>query len=194
MRPIPASAPHWNYFLALCDDVRQLGRSVELDPRNFRTFSLEILRLLLATCSEIDVVQRLFCAKLDPKAKPNNIDGYSSIVLSKYPSFESMIVDIPQHGIELTPWLGWAKGHNPDWWRAHNNVKHTRSSHFDQANLGNLLHALAGLHVLLVYYQQKGLGEVSLQHSDSQFLVLSDKNPLKRTAGVNLQKHHYRLP
>lgn len=34
------------------------------------------------------------------------------------------------------------------WWREYNGVKHQRLENFDQANLGNLLEALAALHIL----------------------------------------------
>ena len=52
------SLQHWNYFLALESDLGKLARFVEPTEANFRTFSLEIVRLFLAACSEIDVVAK----------------------------------------------------------------------------------------------------------------------------------------
>ena len=46
---------------------------------------------------------------------------------------------------------------NPDWWQKHQLVKHQRDQHFAAANLGNVLHAAAGLLVFLTYWHQPEL-------------------------------------
>ncbi len=37
---------HWNYLLALDADATELSRYIEFTPKNYKTYSLEIARLL----------------------------------------------------------------------------------------------------------------------------------------------------
>jgi len=50
---------HWAYFLALEEDLHRLSRFVEISESNFSTHSIECARLLLASCSEAEVVLKL---------------------------------------------------------------------------------------------------------------------------------------
>ncbi len=57
---------YWNYYLELEDQLIQTKRFVDFDISNYKTFSIEYLKLLQATCSEIDVVAKIIAEKLDP--------------------------------------------------------------------------------------------------------------------------------
>ena len=50
---------YWNYYLELEDQLIQTKRFVDFDISNYKTFSIEYLKLLQATCSEIDVVAKI---------------------------------------------------------------------------------------------------------------------------------------
>ena len=56
-----ATQLHWNYFLALEADVCKLSRYIELQKDNYETYSIELVRILFAACSEIEVVMKLLC-------------------------------------------------------------------------------------------------------------------------------------
>jgi hypothetical protein len=62
------------------------------------------------------------------------------------------VVAIPRYGLDLRPWSNWQNARNPDWWGDHNKVKHERGEHFSRANLKNVLNAMAGLFLLVLYY------------------------------------------
>ena len=66
-------------------------------------------------------------------------------------------VHMPAHGLTFRPWANWAKRPlaSPVWWTANNNVKHHRGQNFSEANLKNVLNAIAGLLLLLVLYQSQ---------------------------------------
>lgn len=153
------SAQHWNYFKAICDDVEKLGRYVELGPDNYKTYSLEIVRLLFATCSEIDVILKLLCAKIVPGTKADNIKAYCPIITDKYHLFTKTPIEAAALSCCFVPWENWTSADPPAWWIANNKVKHRRNEFFHTANVGNLLHAVAGLLVVLCYYQEKALNE-----------------------------------
>ena len=48
--------------------------------------------------------------------------------------------------IELAPFTEMAKEKAPEWWSAHNTVKHDRMQEFPRGNLENALNALAALY------------------------------------------------
>jgi len=148
---------HWNYFLALEDDVVRLSRYLEPTQDNFDAYSLESARILFAAASEVDVVSKRLCQKLNSKSKSSKITQYKNEILSVYPQLVSSIVEIPRFGLTFTPWVQWKIEESPLWWRAYNNVKHHRDTHFAEASLKNTLNAVAGLFVvLLFFYRNEG--------------------------------------
>ncbi len=143
---------HWNYFLALEDDVVRLSRYLEPTTDNFDSYSLELARILFAAASEVDVVAKRLCQDLNAEGNANNITTYKKEILAVHPQMVSAVVEIPRFGLTLTPWVQWKTDPSPLWWRAYNNVKHHRHTHFAEASLKHTLNAVAGLFVLLLFY------------------------------------------
>lgn len=143
---------HWNYFLALEDDVIRLSRYLEPTKDNFDSYSLELARILFAAASEVDVVAKRLCQELNSKSRPDSITKYKSEILAAQPQMTSAVVEIPRFGLTFTPWKQWKADPSPRWWRAYNNVKHHRHTHFPEASLEHTLNAVAGLFVLLLFY------------------------------------------
>jgi hypothetical protein len=144
------------------------SRQVEFEQPNFRTYSVALVRLYLSIGSEIDVVAKLLCQRdgVDPKAE--NIDQYRKSLQPKYPHLATLTIflrPIPERDKGLTPWDAWnnTPPANPTWWTMHNKVKHERNAYFEEANLGNVLNAAAGLLVLLIYFYKPELQKGYLQ-------------------------------
>ncbi|MEI7728349.1 MAG: hypothetical protein WCO56_02210 [Verrucomicrobiota bacterium] len=185
------TTPHWDYFLALCDDVQKTGRYVEIASENHHAFSVEFVRLLLAIGSEIDVVAKQLCIKISPSSKAANINEYRAELTAKYPAFSTVSVNISRATIALVPWVAWAKGQNPVWWQYYNNVKHQRHRYYKEANQLNTLNSLAGLFVLLGYFYAEEMDRFELTpfpdllHFDSKY-----RGSVSRT----IMERQYRLP
>jgi hypothetical protein len=145
---------HWNYFLALESDVERLARFVEFTGNNFGTYSIEMAHLFLAAASEVDVVGKQLCSLADAASNAGNIEQYRAVLRCKFPEIEDSVVTVPRYGLELRPWDNWRCNETPDWWREHNKVKHQRGEHFALANLKNVLNAMAGLFLLVLYYHR----------------------------------------
>lgn len=145
-----SSYHYWQHFLALEADFANTCRFVELSSKNYETFSIEFAKLLLAISSEIDVLCKLTCERIDPTAPRANIDDYRKCLLA-HTKIVSEEVLVRRYDVVLTPWGSWGTGHNPTWWQAYNNVKHERNRFFSQANLENCLNAISGLFVLVLY-------------------------------------------
>lgn len=152
---------HWSYFLALEEDLQRLSRFVEFNSNNFATFSLEMAHLLLASSSEIDVVLKMLCKPFAPTAQ--NEEGYRSSIPKQIPDFTKVKIEIRRYDLVLQPWQSWDSNQTPIWWTAYNKVKHERDSHYEKANLENVLQAMAGLFVsnLYLYKDLANTGELS---------------------------------
>lgn len=143
---------HWNYFLALEDDLNQLSRYLEPTQANFNAYSLELARVLFAAASEVDVVAKRLCKQVKTTSKADNINQYKKEIMGRYPEIAGSCVSIPKFGLSLSPWEQWGKDSNPVWWKAYNDVKHKRHTHFAQANLKNTLNAVSALFALLLFF------------------------------------------
>ncbi len=144
--------PHWNYLLALDADLVELSRYIEFHKKNFPCYSIEVARVLLASASEVDVVCKLLCKKINPASSASNIHAYRNEIKAEFPSIPKFNVLLPRFALTLRPWDEWKKRDGvPFWWTAYNKVKHERHSEFHQASLKNTLNAVSGLFVMLLY-------------------------------------------
>jgi hypothetical protein len=152
---VEESLLHWNYFLALSDDLETVSRYIEFAKTNFGTYSIELAHLLLASASEVDVVLKGICKIIDPNSNPENINQYREIIIPVLPDICRLKALIPRFGISLTPWANWEQPKkNPDWWHSYNNVKHQRAEYYSEANLENVLNSLGGLMITnFVFYK-----------------------------------------
>jgi hypothetical protein len=151
---VKESLLHWNYFLALETDLQNVSRYIEFKENNFKTYSIELAHLLLASASEVDVVMKEACRLLDPSKNPRNINDYREIITRCMPQVKREVVYIPRFGLSFKPWTNWTKAKNPFWWGSYNNVKHQRNNHFEEANLKNVLNAMGGLLITVFYYYE----------------------------------------
>lgn len=165
---------HWNYFLALDSEVENLSRYIEFTTDNFKTYSIELTRFLLSVASEVDVVAKLLCNRVDPTAKAHNITDYRNILNSKFPKIRDMKILIPRYGLELIPWDNWKNDKSPDWWSAYNDVKHQRDINFKKANLNNTLNSISGLLCLLLYYYKDEAKNGALIPNPNLFFISNE--------------------
>jgi hypothetical protein len=148
---------HWNYFLALEDDLAKVSRYIEFSESNYDTYSIELAHLLLAAASEVDVVLKILCDEVSPEITHDNINKYRQTIQAKQSHLIGEHCTIPRYGLKLTPWTEWDRNResNPIWWQSYNKVKHHRDSDFDKANLKNVLDAMAGLALANLYLQRR---------------------------------------
>ncbi len=162
---------HWNYFLPIEEDLLNISRYIEFSEPNFQTYSIELARILLVASSEIDVVAKQLCAKLEPGSSANRITDYQAILTRNIAILPEVVATIPRFELTLKPWSNWQRGNVPLWWNAYNNVKHQRHTHFSDANLKNTINAAAGLFTLLLFYYRTEAEEGSLYPNPQLFRV-----------------------
>jgi hypothetical protein len=102
------TAQHWNYFLALESDVSTVSRYLEPAQANFEAYSLELARLLFAAASEVDVVCKQLCRRLNAESIASGINAYREEITRHYPEIASARVSIPKFGLSFLPWERWS--------------------------------------------------------------------------------------
>ncbi len=152
---VKESLIHWNYYLALESDLAQVARYIEFNKNNFKTYSIELAHILLASSSEVDVIAKKICELIDPTIRANNIDQYKIIINENIRGFKNEKAFIPRFGLTFIPFSNWKLVKNPKnplWWRSYNHVKHQRDNYFYEANLKNVINSLGGLLITTFYY------------------------------------------
>ena len=145
---------HLDFFYSLVDNFENTTRYVTLADDNQSTYSIEFLRLLLDTCSEIDDLAKLYCEGKSPGSlgKQPTINEWRSVILQVNSHFPRTRISVAGRKA-IVPWEPWGRTpepENPAFWKAYNNVKHNRSDHFRDANLENVVNALCGLTALCI--------------------------------------------
>jgi len=143
---------HWNFFLAVEEDLHQLSRFIEFTADNFETHSLELARILFAAAAEVDVVAKQLCERLVPGCHASNMHKYETLLAEHLPLLGEARVTIPRHGLTFQPWTNLQVPSVPVWWKAYNEVKHQRHEKYTSANLKNALNAVAGLFLITLFH------------------------------------------
>src|SRR5262245_292003 len=92
---------HWNYFLAIEEDLVRLSRYVEFHPDNFGCYSIETARILLAAGAEVDVTCKRMCRVFEPESDADRMSGYRVVLLERFPDLAKFGVGVPRFGLSL---------------------------------------------------------------------------------------------
>lgn len=187
---------YWNYYLELEEQFQLTQKYVTFDQLNFRTFSVEYIKLLQAVCSEIDVVAKEIALFFEPgfeNEKNPNIQRWGYILQNRMSSIISTTI-IFNDEIRVCPWKGFgyekyvaSKGSTRyrlkpgcstlGWWKDYNEIKHKRTSigvsgnaNYTKANLRNMILAYAALFTLESQFAEHlvSQGQLDLSMFESQ--------------------------
>lgn len=186
---------YWNYYLELERQLDSTKRYIEFDKHNFNTYSIEYLKLLQATCSEIEVVGKEISSEIGLDYKDAYIQKIGYNVQQIFPDLDSKTVRIGD--CVLTPWekfkcekytdkqkrvrYGFSKNmSSPKWWTAYNKTKHERTSTFEKdktnyarANLGNIINAMGGLFILEMLFMEHLADGEAFSYEQSKLFELA---------------------
>lgn len=188
------SMRYWDYYCALESDCKHISRFIEFSDHNLKTNSIELTRLLLSSCSEIDVLFKEICSELADDRKAENINDYQEIIKEKLPELINEKVNIGFNFTEIQPFAAWNEDTTPNWWRMHNKVKHERSKYYKEANLDNALNAVSALFLTVNYYYKIILEEKinesltrEFTFKDLTMILKSDSNFIRFMADYYVQ-------
>jgi len=141
----------WHHFLSLEDDLDVISQYIEIDKRNYGVFSIKLLKLYLASGSELDIMFKQMIKKYTLK-DGESIIKYRKSILQRFPSFYKTSVYVYGTDIAIKPYECWEKSHELAWWQMYQKVKHDRGVFFERANLENVLNCMAGLMIVNMYF------------------------------------------
>ncbi|MGO2225985.1 MAG: hypothetical protein ACTH4C_03720 [Psychrobacter celer] len=146
----------WSHYLSLENSLKEISEYISIHKENYKSYSFKNMQLYFAVCTDIDSIFKHIRdnLKLKPIRHPNM--GHHREMLSKhFPiiSESNIFLDISNEKLTFQPFeLLSEEDEAFEWWSAYNNVKHQRPENFYQANIKNLLNALAALHILNLVY------------------------------------------
>ena len=152
---------YWDYYNVLESDLIACQRYVAFEANNLGVYSLEFMRLLFSVCSEVEVLCKHLCQRIDPTSRRENMTDFRTTIEPALSLSNFQVQDLVRREI-FPPFVHWKEKDSPSWWRTYNDVKHDRSAHFKAATLEHSLNALAGLYVLNLYYHHTAVAEAEL--------------------------------
>lgn len=140
----------WYFFLSLEKDLQETSRYIEPNGQE-QAYSFEFYKIIMLACTEIETAFKQICNSIDEHNKCGHIGEYRSTILEKYPRIVETLIFVPRwNGKNLYPFKDWEK-RSPEWWAAHQKIKHSRFSSLPKATYENAVTALAALFVLIMY-------------------------------------------
>lgn len=143
---------YWNCFISIEDDLYRLSRYIEFDEKNEKVFSIELVRLLISSSSEFEVVAKELCNLKDPTKANDNINHIKNNLLFFYPDIYDLEIIVPRFGLSYKPLSNWKNNKSLAWWTSYNSVKHQRNEKYEQANLKNVINSIGALYIINLYY------------------------------------------
>ncbi|GLR65626.1 hypothetical protein GCM10010909_03040 [Acidocella aquatica] len=143
-------------FMIIQRDLEKIFEYIEPSESSLKAYSYRIHELLMRTCIEIEanfkaiLAENLFIPEKNKYGQIYNIRVYKKV--NKTHHLSSYEVSLPIWNGEkriLKPFHSWIEGKTPVWYQAYNNSKHDRLEKFKEANLENLIDAVAGLLALI---------------------------------------------
>ncbi|EHH2481196.1 hypothetical protein J7X22_001181 [Vibrio parahaemolyticus] len=161
-----------SYYQSFEKDIEQLSRYINISEDNYSVYSVELTRLYLSICSEVDVALKVLCDTVSKDA-PKGMRGYVEVIRDKLPQLIEAKVNFIDYRVSFLPWDELASNDNVQWWSDHNKVKHHRMEHYKKANLGNVLNAFCALYTINVYilFELKRQESPEWHYNFSQFLT-----------------------
>jgi hypothetical protein len=140
-------------FEILCSDFRRLTEYVEPTDANLKTYSHRLYELLLRACTDFESVckEELVVTGYTKSPAKMDINDYKTLERRLHlERFSVGVLSWRPAPVYLHPFASWSTAASPlGWYKAYNTVKHNRHSQFEEANLDQVRHSLAGLFAML---------------------------------------------
>lgn len=169
---------YWPVYERLESEFCDLTFFISLEDRQLDVFSMKLAELLLRIGQECENSGKTLATQLGLYPASGTVERLTfpplgDLLCSAVPLntktveviwvYQSLTVK------SLTPFKTWsATGSiNPTWYQAYNGLKHDRNTKFQEAKLGNVLEALAGLFILNLWLRKDNI------ERDSEWIELA---------------------
>lgn len=160
----------WSHYLSLENNLKEISEYIAIHKANYESYSFKNMQLYFSVCTDIDSILKHIRGNLnlEPVKQPN-MGHHRKMLLKHFPIIGQVKVflDISNEKRTLQPFKPLPnEDESFEWWSAYNDVKHQRPEKFNQANIKNLLNALAALHILNLLYAISSKEEYLTNHED----------------------------
>ena len=191
------SKNYWRYYLLLEKRFLETEEYVEINKRNYKTFSNGFSMLIQAIGAELDNFFKVYCGYNLQERK--TITDYAGCILNDYPLITTQKVSVIDRDIDLVPFEKWDNmqpAKSLTWWQVYDDIKHNRHGNIEKANQENTLSMLAALYLLEMkcFMRFVDIGpdgkptEPDIPTEESKIFVIDDWNnrytPLGKTFAI----------
>lgn len=144
-------------------DVHELFNYVEPCDANEKVYSHRLYELLLRAATEFETnCKAILEANHYSSSRNLNITDYYKLNRATKLADYKIVFHCWQDAHEWKPFDEWNVGHSLSWYHAYNQVKHNRLQNFSEANLENVMNAVASLICILHVQISDNVGDVAL--------------------------------
>lgn len=168
---------YWQVYLNLERELLALADTIYIDDKQQEVYSMRIADLLIRTVIEIEALAKELYLNNGGAVVPNDEMYFDTVCMAYLDGLwklDKKVVQVVSPNIyleknenkNLSPLHKASKrgSSSADWNKAYQAVKHNRVKELSKGSLKNLLHALAALYVLNLYYRDEKYSKLS--HSD----------------------------
>lgn len=192
---------YWQVYKNLEREFQSLAETIYIDDRQQEVYSMKIADLLIRTVIEIESLSKELYLLNGGDAEMTNDDMYFDTVCIKHLNdlwnlnAKVVIVVSPDIYFEeeknkvLHPLHNAHKRGKCDWKKAYQDVKHNRMKKMDKGNIKHLLHGLAALYILNLYYKNEQITKLKESEKngvDASFGSTLFSVKIHKTQGLNV--------
>lgn len=167
-----ASETHYEYYLGIEADFLTASRYIEFSNDHRNVYSHFFSHMLTTAGAEFESVSKAV-AVVDNVPEPQNISEIQNLYKEIESDVHSFKLRTLKGDLVIAPFSDWKDGKNLKWWKAYNNIKHSRHINAKDGSLFNAMHALGALHfVNIVLSSTEPQSRTSLYGKKSQLFVV----------------------
>ena len=139
-----ASESHSEYYLGIESDCESVARYVEFSDDHRKVYSHYFSHMLTTAGAEFESVSKAIAVAAN-KPEPKMIFEIRNLYIPIESYLKSCSLRLLKGDITITPFCDWEIGTSPIWWKAYNDIKHSRHTNAKSGSMFNALQALGAL-------------------------------------------------
>ena len=146
---------YWPIYQQFEKEIIDLSFYITFCDEHLKVYSSKLSDLLLRCSSECENAAKTLIDMNNFSTDKLNFPECGNHLLKKYPNLNKSELNIIWQyqnfsNLQKVPFSTWASitSENPIWYKAYNSLKHNRNDNIKEANLENIINALAGLFIL----------------------------------------------
>ncbi len=142
-----AAIHHWEYFLALEDDMLRATRYVQFTTDQLPVHSQFFTQMLATAAAEFECVCKTIADQVGIESV-GNIGQIKEMLIPILPSLSSCWLRLLRGELRVRPFADWENDSKPlCWWSSYNDLKHLRHRNLEIGSMQNAIYALGGLYL-----------------------------------------------